>query len=106
MRGDELELKVRLGDQPGQIQLNQPATNTFVRYRYLYDEESLQIRLFYESNLAGEGNLSVLLPRGKTVSSVSVDEEEHAFFTERFREDRYVELATDWAAHELRVQLK
>lgn len=106
LRGDELELKVRLGDQPGQIQLNQPATDTFVRYRYRYDEESLQIRLFYESNLAGEGNLSVLLPRGKTASSVLVDEEEQSFFTERLGEDRYVELATDWAPHELRVQLK
>ncbi len=106
LHGGELELKVRLGDQPAQIQLNQPATETFIRYRYRYDEEKQQIRLFYESNLAGEGDLSVLLPRGKKVSTLLVDEEARSFSMETIGEDRYVELVTDWAAHELQVQLK
>ena len=106
LRGGELELKVRLADQPGQIHLNQPATETFVRYRYRYDQTQQEIRLFYETNLEGEGNLSVLLPVGKTANSISLDDEAHGFRNESVGEDRYIALTTDWAAHELRVQLK
>lgn len=100
-----LELRVRLGDWPGQIQLYQPATETYVRYRYRYDEKAHRLDLRYESNSASEGGLSILLPKGGTVSGLWVDEEERSFSVESLGEDRYVKLSTDWSPHQLRVQL-
>jgi len=100
-----LQLKVRLGELPGEIQLFQPATDTFVRYRYRYDAARSQLSMLFESNAGAEGSLSVLLPRGKTADRIWIDEEERFFSTENHGEDRYLELSTDWGSHLLRAQL-
>jgi len=100
-----LQLKVRLGELPGEIQLFQPATDTFVRYRYRYDAARSQLSMLFESNVEAEGSLSVLLPRGKTADRVWIDEEERSFSTENHGEDRFLELSTDWGSHLLRAQL-
>jgi hypothetical protein len=105
LRAGALELRVRLGDRPGQIQLYEPATETYVRYRYRYDEKAHRLDLRYESNSDSEGSLSILLPKGGTVSGLWVDEEERTFSMETLGEDRYVKLSTDWSPHELRAQL-
>ena len=102
---EALELAVRLGDRPGEIQLFEPSTDSFVRYRYRYDDTTRQIRLRFESSSEPEGRLMILLPEGMTAEFVWIDEEETPFTTRSLGEDRFIELVTDWNSHLLEVQL-
>lgn len=105
LKAGKLALKVRLGDLSGQIQLHQPATGSAVRYSYSYDDEKRQIILTYKGTTAGEGSLSILLPKGRTVRTLRVGREERSFSTKSVGEDRYLELTTDWNYHYLEAQL-
>ncbi len=102
---EALELAVRLGDRPGEIQLYQPATDSFVRYRYRYEDATRQIHLRFESSAESEGRLQILLPEGMTAESIWIDEEEESFTIRTVGEDRLIELVTDWESHLLRAQL-
>jgi hypothetical protein len=106
LRAGALELRVRLGDRPGEIHLFQPATDTFVRYRYRYDAEKTELTMYYESNVGGEGSLSVLVPQGTSIARVFRDDVEASYSTESLGEDRFVALSTDWKAHSLRAELQ
>ncbi len=105
LRAGALEIRVRLGERPGEIQLFQPATGTFIRYRYRYDVEGRELSLNYESNAEAEGSLSILLPRGVNVSRLWIDGVGRSFSTQSLGEDEFLAVSTDWNAHKLRAQL-
>src|SRR5439155_526270 len=58
LSADELRLTVRLGPKPGRIHLYQPATDTFVAYRYEPSDRTLA--LDYDSNHGQTGHVAVL----------------------------------------------
>ncbi len=106
LRASGLELKVRLGSLSGQIQLHQPATDSFVRYRYRYDAQAGRVTMRYESNSSSEGSLSILVPKSSTVAELWLDGEERSFSVETVGQDQYVKVSTDWSPHELRLQFE
>jgi hypothetical protein len=99
-----LDLTIRLGERSGEIQLHQPSTRDFVRYRYRYQDGEIQLR--FDASAEAEGRLRLLLPDGTSAATVWIDGEEKAHTTRTVGEDRFIEVATDWGPHELRVQLK
>jgi hypothetical protein len=100
-----LVLRIRLGDQPGQIQLYQPASGQYISYRYCYDQESGRTTLEYVSNFPKAGRIHILLPRNRRPASLSLDGKPLSFETENIGDDTYVVLKTDWAPHFLQLTL-
>lgn len=105
LNADRLELTVRLGKQPGEIALYEPATDRFVRYRYGYQDSEGRMRLRFETSELSEGRLSLLLPSGASAETLWMDGIEQPFTTTSVGEDRFVAVSTDWGAHLLEVQL-
>jgi hypothetical protein len=99
MSADTLELTIRLGERSGEIQLHQPATHDFVRYRYRYQDG--EIRLSFEASSDEEGLLRILLPEGSFPQAVWLDGEEEPFALRSVGDDRFIELVTDWGPHDL-----
>ena len=99
----ELSLTVRLGEEPGRIHLYQPATDTFVAYRYEPSARSLLLE--YDSNHPRPGRVAIRIPPGRRARSVSVDAKPAAFRTETVGRDRYVNVDTSWARHRIEVAL-
>jgi len=97
-----LSLRIRLGDQPGQIHLYEAATDHYVAYQYCLEPSA--IRLNYESNVAGFGRLHLLLPANRRVAEAQLDGNNVSFQTETIGEDHYLILYSDWKSHELRVK--
>jgi len=97
-----LTLRIRLGDQPGQVHLYESATDHYVAYQYC--REPGVIRLNYESNVAGFGRLHLLLPANQRVAEAQLDGNKVSFETETIGEDHYLILDSDWKSHELRVK--
>jgi hypothetical protein len=106
LRASGLELKVRLGNRSGQIRLHQPATDTFVRYRYRYQGRADRLIMQYESNAPSEGSLSIRVPKDRVVAALRLDGEERGFSLETVGQDQYLKFSTDWSPHELRVQFQ
>lgn len=98
-----LSLRIRLGDQSGQVHLYEPATDHYVAYNYCHEPGA--IRLNYESNVPGSGQLHLLLPPNQRAAEAQVDGKNIEFQTETIGEDVYLVLDSDWKAHELRVKL-
>ncbi|MGH9461308.1 MAG: hypothetical protein ACRD1X_08820, partial [Vicinamibacteria bacterium] len=98
-----LELTIRLGERSGEIQLHQPATHDFVRYRYRYQDREIQLR--FDASAEAEGRLRLLLPEGTSAQTVRIDGEEKSFTTHTVGDDRFIDLVTNWSPHDLRVQL-
>jgi len=105
IRDKTLNLKIRLGDQPGQIHLYQPATDNYVAYRYCYSEVSNTVRIIYESNFPGMGEICVLLPKNRQPEELVIDGEKKTFTREMTGEDTYGCFSTDWKAHQLDLRI-
>jgi hypothetical protein len=101
-----LNLKIRLGDQPGQIHLYQPATDIYVAYQYSYDGAANVIKLRYESNFSRAGGVSILLPKNQRAEELLLDGKKESFIREAIGEDAYVNFSTDWKPHQLELKLK
>jgi hypothetical protein len=99
----ELNLTVRLGAEPGRIHLYQPATDTFVAYRYEPTARSLLLE--YDSNHPRPGRVALRLPPGRRAVRVSVDAKPMASRTETVGKDRYVIVDTSWGPHRIEVAL-
>jgi hypothetical protein len=99
-----LNLRVRLGERTGNIYLRQPATDSYVAYRYNYDVPGGTIRLNYESNAPNQGQLCILLPEGKRAVEFLLDGAGKSFTAEAIGADRYACALTDWTSH--RVELR
>jgi hypothetical protein len=100
-----MEIRVRLGDHPGRIALDQPATGTTVAYNYNYDAKENTIRLHYASNFSQPGPLEILLPPGEHARKVLRDGHDVASRVTTVGEDAFVSLTTDWSAHDLQLDL-
>lgn len=100
-----LNLRIRLGEQPGQIHLYQPATDTYVAYRYCYSEASQTIGIIYESNSPKVGAICVLLPKNRQPEKLMIDGKERAFTRETVGEDTYGCFSTDWKAHQSKLKI-
>jgi hypothetical protein len=103
LRGDQLDIHVRLGNLPATLYLQQPATHTLVAYRYEFDETGNVLRLRYESSLLGNGTISILLPQNASVIEMRRDGQIHPFTVTTVGEDVFVALATDWRPHLVEV---
>ena len=101
-----LVLKIRLGDQPGQIHLYQPASDHYVSYRYCYDQSEGKVTLEYASNFPKAGRIHILLPRNRQVAASSLDGKELNFETQNVGDETFVVLETDWTRHLLQLTLK
>jgi hypothetical protein len=106
LSAETLNIQIRLGDQPGQIHVYQPATDTYVAYQYSYEKAEKVIRGQYESNFPRAGIIKILLPAGQQAKTMLLDNKEVLFANETLGEDTYVVLATDWKPHQLRVKLR
>ena len=67
LRSDTVRLRVRLLDEPGEVDVSEPASGRRVFYRYLPGEGELELRL--EANVSVD-SLGVALPRGKRARSL------------------------------------
>jgi hypothetical protein len=99
LSADELSLTVRLGAEPGRIHLYQPATDTFVAYRYQPSERTLV--LDYDSNHRQRGRVGLMVPSGRRVLRVSLDAKPVPFRTRTVGRDVYVTADTSWGPHRL-----
>lgn len=100
-----LNLHVRLGEQPGQIHLYEPASDRFIAYRYCYDIAAQTITLEYESNFPEAGVIRILIPNGRKVTEVQLDASKRDFGSERVGENSVAVVNTDWRRHTLQLQL-
>jgi hypothetical protein len=100
-----LNLKIRLGDQPGQIHLYQPATDKYVAYSYCYSETAESVRITYESNSPGVGKVCVLLPKNRQAEKLTIDGKKRTLTRETTGEDTYGCFSTDWKRHQSELKL-
>ncbi len=105
LKDKTLNLKIRLRDQSGQLQLYEPATEQYVSYKYRYLEESKRLKLTYESNSRGVGKICLLLPKNLQPGELVVDGERKTIKTERTGEDTYGCFSTTWKAHQLELKI-
>jgi hypothetical protein len=103
LSAEELSLTVRLGTEPGRIHLYQPATDTFVAYRYEPGPSSLVLE--YDSNHPRPGRVALGLPPAATAARVLRDSKPVDFKVERVGRDRRVVVQTPWGPHRLEVVL-
>ena len=101
----DLNLKIRLRDQSGQVHLFEPATGKYVSYQYRYLEESRTLKLTYESNSPGVGKICLLMPRNRQPGELMVDGERKTLTRAVTGDDTYGCFSTDWKAHQLELRI-
>ena len=104
LRGDGLDLHVRLADESGRVSVEEPATGSSVAYDYRYDAQGSRATLQYEASLPGTGRLSVRLPPGTGRATARLNggpAQELAI--ETVGRDRHATLRTDWRGHRLDI---
>jgi len=101
----DLNLKIRLRDQPGQVHLFEPATGEYVSYQYSYLEGSRTLKLTYESNAPGVGQVCLLVPGNRQPGELRVDGEKKTLKRAVTGEDTYGCFVTDWKAHQLELRI-
>jgi hypothetical protein len=99
----ELSLTVRLGEAPGRIHLYQPATDTFVAYRY--EPSETELVLTCDSNHRSPGHVALLVPRGRRVLRVMLDGKPKTFRTSTVGRDRFIAVDTAWGPRQLQAVL-
>ena len=105
-RADGLDLTVRLGALSGRVRTCEPAVGRRVAYEYRYERENRRALLRFESNAPGQGRLSVRVPGEEAVVALLLDGRPVPFAEETVGRDRQVRLTTDWAPHELELQMR
>jgi len=103
LSADALDLTVRLGTEPGRIHLYEPATDTFVSYRYQPSDRALVLE--YDSNHRQRGRVAVRVPQGQRVLRMTSDGKPVPFRTRIVGRDAYVTADTSWGPHRLEVVL-
>ena len=103
LSADELSLTVRLGTEPGRIHLYQPATDTFVAYRY--EPGASSIVLEYDSNHPRPGRVALSLPPARRAARVLRDSKPVDFRVEGMGPDRWVVVETPWGPHRIEAVL-
>jgi hypothetical protein len=103
LSADELSLTVRLGTEPGRIHLYQPATDTFIAYRY--EPSTRALVLDYDSNHGGEGRVALAVPPGRDVLRVRLDSKPVPLRTRTVGRDRYVLADTSRGPHRIEAIL-
>ena len=98
-----LDLTIRLGREPGRIHLYQPATDTFVAYRYQPSARALI--LDYDSSHPRAGRIALRLPPRAAVKAARLDGKPVVFRTEATGRDRFVVVDTPWGPHRLEAVL-
>jgi hypothetical protein len=96
LRLGRLDLRVRLGAQPGMLRLFQPASGTRVSYRHVPELARRRLRFEVTSNAPTAGTLALRLPAGWSARAVQRDGQALAFERESVGADRYVVMATAW----------
>jgi hypothetical protein len=104
LSAEELSLTVRLGTERGRIHLHQPATDTFVAYRY--EPGASSIVLEYDGNHPRPGRVALRVPSGRQVVGVTLDGKPAAFRASAVGRDRFVTVDTRWGPHRLEVALR
>jgi hypothetical protein len=103
LTADELSLTVRLGAESGRIHLYQPATDTFVAYRY--ESSVSSIVLEYDSNHPRPGRVALGLPPTRRAARVLLDAKPVPFRVGAVGRDRWVVVETPWGPHRLEAVL-
>jgi hypothetical protein len=104
-RARSLALTVRLGPSAGAVRIYEPAIDRYVAYRYEPDGSARRLRLAFESNAPGSGELRVRLPPDAgALEGVSLDDRPATAVEETVGADRYVKVESDWRAHVLQVR--
>mgnify|MGYP001251281644 CR=1 FL=1 len=104
-RAQSLVLTVRLGDSAGAVRTYEPAIDRYVAYRYEPDARARRLRLAFESNAPGSGEVKVLLPPSAGgLEGAWLDDRALTVAEEVVGTDRYLKLETDWKAHVLQVK--
>jgi hypothetical protein len=103
LSADELSLSVRLGAESGRIHLYQPATDTFVAYRY--EPSASSIVLEYDSNHPRPGRVALGLPPTGRAARVLLDAKPVPFRVGAVGRDRWVVVETPWGPHRLEAVL-
>ncbi len=92
LRADSVQLRVRLLDEPGEVDVSEPASGRRVFYRYEPGDEKLE--LWFETNVPVD-SLGVALPEGKAADEISLDGGAVSFELETIGEDHYAVFAPD-----------
>ncbi|HKS26680.1 MAG TPA: trehalase family glycosidase [Pyrinomonadaceae bacterium] len=101
-----LDLRVRLAQRAARISLRQPSTNSYLSYRYSYDERRGRITLSYESSArAQQGRVCILLPQDRRPIALLLDGARRSYTREAVGEDRYACALTDWKPHRLELRV-
>jgi hypothetical protein len=104
-RAQSLALTVRLGASPGAVRTYEPAIDRFVAYRYEPDARARRLRLAFESNAPGSGEIKLLLPpNAGGLEAASLDDRPVSAVEETVGNDRYVRVEADWRPHVLQVR--
>lgn len=107
LRGDGLDLHVRLGAESGRVSVEEPASGASVAYDYRYAADEARAVLQYESSAPGTGTLALLLPPGFEGATGRLDGgPERDLATHVVGRDRYAALSTDWRPHRLEIAFR
>ena len=105
LAGGRLTLTVRLGEEAGELQVREPATDTDVACSSAYDAASRTLRVSYSSGARRAGMLRVRMPPGMRPVSAILDGQARTLRMETLGEDVYAALTTAPGAHELKLKL-
>ncbi len=101
-----LDIFVRMAKHSGRIQLHQPANGATVAYDYSYNATEKVMRLHYDGSIARPGTLAILVPKGEKARRLLKDGHKVEFRTRAIGEDSFIEVDTDWAAHDMSLDLR
>jgi hypothetical protein len=102
-----LEVDVRLGARSGEVHAHEPASGIEVDCRQTYDEAARRITVTVSGTARGTGRVGILLPSGATAVRLEVDGRARPLPRPRVvGRDRYLDVATDWARHEIGIALR
>lgn len=99
LRGERLDLSVRLGDEAGGLELRPPDGRRGVRYDYRFERAAGRALLTVDSDAPVPGTLALRLPEGFRPLKLERDGQPLAFAERRLGEDLYAVAATDWGRH-------
>lgn len=103
LAGGVLDLDVRLLDRTGRIELQQPATQTRLAYRYRFEPVTRRITLEAETN-ARTGRVRIVVPPGLRASEVRRAGQRVPFTAETRGEDRAISLPA--GASPIRIEVR
>jgi hypothetical protein len=108
-----LDLEPKLGGDEGRLRIHIPSSGLYAELEYRPVKGERKILFRYESNFAGRGKVRLLIPRkylgipetgtGRTKLEVLRDGDQVPFRIEECRQDEFVVVDSDFAAHTLEI---